>query len=114
MYASPMVLIFSTPWRSASSSNSENTSFSTFTVCTGESSSLMRVKPTMSATSTVTSAWPCAMFTSLRLRRSAIGRGRMLSSSASLRSRSSRTWALTASTCSRSFCFSAAKYHSSP
>jgi hypothetical protein len=106
-------LIFSTPNRSASSSKPEKTSFRICTVCTGESSSVMRVKPTMSANITVTSAWPWAMFTSPCLRRSAIAAGRMLRSSFSLLSFSRTIWLRASSTCAESLCFSLTKYHSS-
>src|SRR5258708_4068653 len=85
----------------------------TVKILNDESSSVMRVKPTMSANITVTSAWPCAMLISFRFRRSAMAGGRMLSSRRSLRSFSRRISSCCASTCWRSFCFSEAKYHSS-
>ena len=55
MYASPIVLIFSTPCRSASSSKRENTRLRTSTTCSGGRVSAKAVNPTMSANNTVTS-----------------------------------------------------------
>ena len=73
----------------------------------------MRVKPTMSANITVTSAWPCAMLISFLFRRSAMAGGRMLRRSRSLLSFSTRISRYCASTIARSFCFSEAKYQRS-
>ncbi|MNC85610.1 hypothetical protein D3C83_12200 [compost metagenome] len=78
-----MVLIFSSPCFSASWSKRVNTSFSIVTMNLGGISSDSRVKLMMSANITVTSAKPSAIVMFCALRRSAIGPGRMLSSSRS-------------------------------
>ena len=104
MYASPIVLIFSRPYFSASASNDENTLFSIAKIWFGDRPSARVVKFTMSANITVTSAKPSAIVPSSILRRSATGPGRMLSSS-----RSERSCSACRSRCassSRSFDFS--------
>ena len=75
MYASPIVLIFSTPCLAASASHRANTPSSSATISDGARRSASGVKPTMSANSTVTASWASAITPSSRFRRSATGGG---------------------------------------
>jgi len=59
-----MVLIFSKPCFSVKRSKAENISFNNWTICSGPMWANSVVKPTKSASSTVTSGWLSAMFVS--------------------------------------------------
>ena len=80
MYASPTVLIFSRPKRSDRASSIENSPLSQAAVSSGDTAAVRDVKSAMSANSTVASGNRSAIIEGFRLRRSAIGLGRMFSS----------------------------------
>jgi hypothetical protein len=71
-----MVLIFSRPYCSASSSKAEKIRFSIANTCDGDMLAATWVKFTMSANITVTSAKPSAMVLSEFFSRSAMGAGK--------------------------------------
>ena len=83
MYASPIVLTFSSPWRSTSPSKTVNTSLRTVTSSEGDIPDESRVNSTMSANRRVTSSTRSAIIRSPPRSRRAMGSGRMLSSSRS-------------------------------
>ena len=92
MYASPTVLIFSMPNRSANPSNRVNTSSSTTTSSRGSMRAACSVNRTRSAKSTVTGSSPSAIWTSsgsesLACSRSTIEPGSVLRSRSSARRR---------------------------
>ncbi len=87
-YASPIVLIFSTPNRSQASSNAENIALSSSTRTAGRSCDETSVNPTKSLNTTATDSCRSAIRVSPAASRSTIASGSTLSSSSRERARS--------------------------